>query len=176
MKINKIVRDHNPIKELFLLDRDVIYLNHGSFGACPRPVFEVYQEWQRKLEQQPVRFIGRELDAHLYEARHALGDYIHADPDEVVYIPNATHGVNIVARSLGNPSGGDSQGRFLQPGDEILTTDHEYGACDYTWEYVCRQVGSIYIGIFIKALDRLLTALSDKHPKQHKHTSKDLES
>ena len=144
MKINPIGRNHNLIKELFLLDPDVIYLNHGSFGACPRPVFEVYQKWQSKLEQQPVRFMGRELDAHLTEARHALGEYIHADPDEVVYVPNATQGVNIVARSLGDPSDDDSQGRFLQPGDEILTTDHEYGACDNTWEYVCRQVGSIY--------------------------------
>lgn len=144
MRSNHIGRDHNKIKELFLLDLEIIYLNHGSFGACPRPVFEAYQKWQIKLEQQPVRFMGRELDAHLTEARNTLGNYIHADPDEVVYIPNATHGVNIVARSLGELSGGDTRGRYLQPGDEILTTDHEFGACDYTWEYLCHQVGSIY--------------------------------
>jgi isopenicillin-N epimerase len=50
-----------PLKELFLLDPDVIFLNHGSFGACPRPVFQSYQEWQKRLERQPVLFLGREL-------------------------------------------------------------------------------------------------------------------
>lgn len=116
------------IKSLFLLDSDIHFLNHGSFGACPRPVFEAYQEWQRQLERQPVLFLGRELVSYERQARQALGDYLHAEADDLVYVPNATHGVNIVARSLS-----------LGPGDEILTTDHEYGACDNTWEYLCRK-------------------------------------
>lgn len=122
------------LKEYFLLDPNVIFLNHGSYGATPRPVFEAYQTWQRRLERQPVLFLGRELPDLLRQSRLALGKYLHADADDLVYIPNATHGVNIVAHSL-----------QLEPGDEILTTDHEYGACDYTWEFVCKETGARYI-------------------------------
>ena len=122
------------IKSQFLLDPDIHYLNHGSFGACPRPVFEAYQEWQRRLERQPVLFLGRELVSYDRQARQALGEYLQSEADDLVYIPNATHGVNIVARSLN-----------LEPQDEILTTDHEYGACDNTWEYLCRKRGAYYI-------------------------------
>jgi isopenicillin-N epimerase len=122
------------IKESFLLDPKIIFLNHGSYGATPKPVFEDYQNWQRRLERQPVLFLGRELPALMRQARLALGAYLHADADDLVYIPNATHGVNIIARSLA-----------LKPGDEILTTDHEYGACDYTWEFNCVKSGARYI-------------------------------
>ncbi len=121
------------LKDQFLLDPQVIFLNHGSFGACPRPVFETYQAWQRKLEQQPVQFLGVELDDLLRQSRRELAEYLHAAPDDLVYIPNATHGVNIIARSL-----------HLAPGDEILTTDHEYGACNFVWDFICQQNGSIY--------------------------------
>ncbi|HLO28822.1 MAG TPA: aminotransferase class V-fold PLP-dependent enzyme, partial [Anaerolineales bacterium] len=100
----------SSLKEYFLLDPSIVFLNHGSFGATPRPVFETYQNWQRRLECQPVLFLGRELDGLLLESRRALAEYLNAAVDELVYIPNATHGVNIVAHSL-----------QLQPGDEILT-------------------------------------------------------
>jgi isopenicillin-N epimerase len=123
-----------PLKEYFLLDPGVVFLNHGSYGAAPRPVFEAYQNWQRRLEHQPVLFLGRELPELLRESRRVLGEYLHADADDLVYIPNATHGVNIIAHSL-----------HLKPGDEILTTDHEYGACDYTWEFICNKTGAQYI-------------------------------
>ena len=116
------------LKENFLLDPGIIFLNHGSFGATPRSVFDAYQSWQRRLERQPVLFLGRELDALLRESRIELGRYLNVDADDLVYIPNATHGVNIIARSLP-----------LQPGDEILTSNHEYGACDYTWDFICRK-------------------------------------
>ena len=122
------------LKEYFLLDPDIVFLNHGSFGASPRPVFEAYQDWQVRLERQPVLFLGRELDALLGESRSVLGRYLNADAEDLVYIPNATHGVNIIARSL-----------QLKPGDEVLTTDHEYGACDYTWDFNCRKTGARYI-------------------------------
>ena len=124
----------SSLKQYFLLDSNIIFLNHGSYGATPKPVFESYQNWQRRLERQPVLFLGRELDGLLYESRKALGEYLHADVDDLVYIPNATHGVNILARSL-----------QLKPGDEVLTTDHEYGACDYTWEFICGKTGAKYI-------------------------------
>lgn len=122
------------LKEYFLLNPDVIFLNHGSFGATPKPVFEAYQNWQLRLERQPVLFLGRELDGLLKESRRALGKYLDADANDLVYIPNATHGVNIIAHSLD-----------LRPGDEILSTDHEYGACDYTWDFVCKKTGAKYI-------------------------------
>ena len=122
------------LKRHFLLDPTVTFLNHGSFGATPKPVFAAYQGWQRRLERQPVLFLGREIDGLLRQSRQVLGEYLDAAADDLVYIPNATHGVNIIARSLA-----------LQPGDEILTTDHEYGACDYTWEFVCKKTGAAYI-------------------------------
>ena len=122
------------LKEYFLLDPDIIFLNHGSFGAAPRPVFDAYQSWQRRLERQPVLFLGRELDGLLRESRIALGRYLNAAADDLVYIPNATHGVNIIARSL-----------QLQPGDEVLTSNHEYGACDYTWDFICRNRSARYV-------------------------------
>ncbi len=118
---------HTPLRDLFLLDPDVVFLNHGSFGAVPRPVFDVYQEWQRRLERQPVRFFQRELMDELRTARQALGTYLNAPADDLAFVPNATAAVNIVARSL-----------RLATGDEILTTDHEYGACDNVWDLVAR--------------------------------------
>jgi isopenicillin-N epimerase len=95
---------------------------------------EAYQSWQLALERQPVRFLGRELNNELLEARAKLGAYLHADAEDLVFIPNATHGANIIARSFP-----------LAPDDEVLSTDHEYGACDYAWEYVCQKTGSRYI-------------------------------
>jgi isopenicillin-N epimerase len=122
------------LKEFFLLDPNVIFLNHGSYGATPKPVFEAYQNWQLRLERQPVLFLGREFNHLMLEARSALGRYLKAAADDLVFIPNATHGVNIIAHSL-----------RLQPGDEVLTTDHEYGACDYTWDFICGKTGARYI-------------------------------
>lgn len=124
----------NSFRDLFLLDPDVVFLNHGSFGATPRPVFEVYQAWQRQIERQPVKFIGRELTGYLQTARHALGTYLHVQGDDLVYIPNATFGVNIVARALS-----------LTADDEVLTTDHEYGACDRVWRFVSQKKGFRYV-------------------------------
>ena len=123
----------NHFRDLYLLDPDVTFLNHGSFGATPRPVFETYQAWQRRLEWQPVRFLGTELAGYLAEARRVLGDYLRADAADLVYVPNATFGVNVVARSL-----------RLGAGDEVLTTDHEYGACDRVWRYLSRERGFTY--------------------------------
>lgn len=121
------------LKDLFLLDPEIIFLNHGSFGACPRPVFEAYQAWQRRFELQPVKFM-RELQELDLEARRALGIFLGVRPPDLAFITNATHGVNIVARSL-----------HLDKGDEILTTDHEYGACNNAWNYVCSKTGAVYI-------------------------------
>ena len=123
----------NAFKDLFSLDPDVTFLNHGSFGATPKPVFEVYQDWQRRLEHQPVKFLGRDIAGFLREARASLGNYLNVSGDDLIYVPNATFGVNVVARSLN-----------LGPGDEVLTCDQEYGACNNTWEYLAKQQGYIY--------------------------------
>jgi isopenicillin-N epimerase len=125
--------DGSDLRNLFLLRPDVIYFNHGSSGACPRPVFEAYQSWQLELERQPVDF-GRRLGALMREARQALGSYVGADADDVVYVTNATMGINIVARSLP-----------LAPGDEVLSTDHEYGSMERTWQFVCAKCGARYV-------------------------------
>ncbi len=122
------------LRTQFLLDPGVIFLNHGSFGACPRPVFDEYQRWQRELERQPVEFLGRRITGLLAEARAALAAYVGAGPNDLVYFPNPTTAVNMVARSLA-----------LRPGDEVLATDHEYGALDRTWRFVCGKRGARYV-------------------------------
>jgi isopenicillin-N epimerase len=122
------------VKELFLLDPDVVFLNHGSYGACPRPVFAAYQGYQLELERQPVEFLGRRFPELIDEARRRLADYVGADPDGLVFVPNATSAVNVVARSL-----------ELGPGDEVLGTDREYGAVDILWRFVCERAGARYV-------------------------------
>ncbi len=115
----------------FLLREDVVFLNHGSFGACPRPVFEAYQNWQLELERQPVEFLGRAITEHVRSARTALAAELGTVAENIVGLTNATMGLNIVAQSL-----------ELQPGDQILTTDHEYSALEKTWAYVARRTGA----------------------------------
>src|SRR5437763_3464198 len=122
------------LKDEFLLDPQVIYLNHGSFGACPRPVFEVYQQRQLELEREPVDFIGRRRGSLMAEARTRLSSAIGAEADEVVYFPNPTTAANMIVRSL-----------KLGPADEVLTTDHEYGAMERTWHFYASQNGFGYI-------------------------------
>src|SRR5690348_5016688 len=113
------------LRELFLLDPTVAFLNHGSFGACPREVFTVYQTWQRELERQPVEFIARRAYDLLREARSILGAYVGADPDDLVYVPNVTYGLNEVGRSLP-----------LRAGDEVLATSYEYPAFENMWPHI----------------------------------------
>jgi isopenicillin-N epimerase len=119
---------------LFLLDPNVTYLNFGSFGACPKPIFDDYQKWQRELEREPVQFISVNGFRNLEKSRETLGAYINCDPSNLVYTPNPTFAINIIARNLD-----------LQEGDEILSTDLEYGAMDRTWNYYCRQRKAKYV-------------------------------
>jgi isopenicillin-N epimerase len=129
-----VVSDGIGLRDEFLLDPSVTFLNHGSFGACARSVFERYQAWQLELERQPVLFLGRRIAGLLAEARTTLGAYVGADPEDIVFVPNATTGVNCAAWAVG-----------LQPEDEVLTTDLEYGALDLTWEHVCGDFGARYV-------------------------------
>ena len=132
--LTPIAPNSTEMRDQFLLDPNIIFLNHGSFGACPKPVFERYQWWQRELERQPVEFLGRRHDDLLDAARARIADYLGAEADDLVFVTNATSGLNVIARSL-----------VLQEGDEILTTDHEYGALNLTWDHVCAKVGARYV-------------------------------
>ncbi len=124
------------LREHFLLRDDVTFLNHGSFGACPQPVFAEYQRLQRELEAEPVDFLHthRTLPLRLAAARSRLATFLGADRDELVFVANATTGLNIAARSLA-----------LAPGDEVLSTNHEYGAMDRMWRFLCGKQDARYV-------------------------------
>ena len=113
------------------LDPAIIFLNHGSFGACPREVLDHQAALRAEMEAEPVRFLSRELDGRLDEARAALARFLGADADDLAFVPNATSGVNAVLRS-----------RAFAPGDELLTTDHAYNACRNALEYVAERTGA----------------------------------
>ena len=116
---------------LWTLDPAVDYLNHGSFGACPAAILEKQSELRARLEREPMDFLVRHAPALYAEARAALGPFVGADPDDLAFVPNATTGVNAVVRSLP-----------FSPGDEILTTDHAYGACRKALDYVASRTGA----------------------------------
>lgn len=120
--------------DLFFLKEGITFLNHGSFGACPKPVFEDWQRWQLELEREPVQFFVHRGMEMMQESKKALGQLIHADPADLVFVPNPTYAINIIAKSL-----------KLKEGDEILASNHEYGAMDRTWNYYCRQTGAKYV-------------------------------
>jgi isopenicillin-N epimerase len=124
----------NSLKKHFQLDPSIIFLNHGSFGATPKPVFKTYQNWQRELEHQPVEFLGRRHNSLMAESRTALAKVLGTSADNLVYTQNVTISLNIVAHSL-----------ELGAGDEVLSTDHEYGALDRTWRFLAKEHGFTYI-------------------------------
>ncbi|MEO5735271.1 MAG: aminotransferase class V-fold PLP-dependent enzyme [Rubrivivax sp.] len=146
------------MRNAFLLDPDLVFLNHGSFGACPREVFRAYRHWQLELERNPVAFLGRRSAQLLLGARRVLADRVGASAEDLVFLPNATTGVNTVARSM-----------TLQAGDEVVTTDHEYGACEAAWRFVCAERGAVYRPLSLPlpfdaddAVQRITAALSPR--------------
>jgi len=122
------------LKDLFLLSKEYRHLNHGSFGACPKEIFADYQHWQLELERNPVDFFVNQGNVQLQRSKEALGEFIGADADDLVLTTNPSYAMNIIAKSL-----------KLAPGDEILGTNHEYGAMDRTWNYYCKKAGAKYI-------------------------------
>ena len=121
-------------QDQFLLNPAITFLNFGSFGATPKPIFENYQHWQRVLEAEPVQFIAFDGFNYLAESRAALAKYIGcADQDDLVYVTNPSFAINLIAKNFP-----------LKAGDEILTTDIEYGACDRTWNFYCEKAGATY--------------------------------
>ena len=121
------------IRREWLLDEDIRFLNHGSYGAAPKVVLDAQSRWRERMERQPVRFMVDELPAHLRAAAADLAEYLGADGDDLVFVDNATTAVNAVLRSL-----------TFEPGDEIVTTTHAYNAVKNAIEYVCGRTGAVF--------------------------------
>ena len=122
------------MKSQFLLDSNITFLNHGSFGACPKPIFEEYQRFQMELETEPVYFIQKKAAGYLKIAKERLAKYINCNANDFFFTPNPTFAVNTIMRSL-----------HLESGDEILSTNHEYGAMDRIWNFYCKKSGAKFI-------------------------------
>lgn len=141
------------------LDPAVTYLNHGSYGACPVDVLGVQGAWRERMELEAVRFLSNELDDLLAGARQEIGAFLNADPDGLAFVPNATTGINAVLQSL----------RF-EPGDELLTDDHEYNAIINVMRAVAERDGARVVIARIpfpihdpkEALDAFLDAVSPR--------------
>ena len=121
----------NPLREHWLLEDGLAFLNHGSFGACPRVVVDEQSRLRAEMERNPVRFLWREIGDRLDAARAELARFIGTDAEELAFVANATTAVNSVLRSF-----------ELQPGDEILVTDHGYNACNNVAAECARRSGA----------------------------------
>ena len=126
------------LKHQFMLDPNVTFLNHGSFGACTKPIYEDLLKWQKIMEKEPVKFFEDTLYDALKASRRALGNYVGCSPDDLVYFPNPTTAINAVARSL-----------KLKPGEEVLSTNHIYGALNRSWKYICAEKKARFIKVDI---------------------------
>ena len=115
------------LKNQFLLDNKVTFLNHGSFGACPKVIFNEYQSWQKKLENQPVKFLDqfRDFGPNMTNVREALSKKINCNVNNLVPVVNATTGLNAIIKSL-----------HFKKGDEVIMSNHEYGALEKTWQFI----------------------------------------
>ena len=144
---------------LFPLDQKTVFLNHGSFGCCPLAVLDHQHELRMQLERQPVKFYQREFEPLLDRSREVLGKFIGANRDDLVYVTNATAGVNTVLRSLS-----------FEPGDELLVSNHEYNACRNAINYVADRCRATVVTIEIpfplksekEVLDSIMSKVTDK--------------
>ena len=136
----------------WLLNPDITFLNHGSFGACPLPVLAAQQRLRERIERQPLQFFGRDLEGLLDEARQQVAAFVGAEAEDLAFVPNATTGINTVLRSL----------RF-DPGDELLTTSQEYNACRNALNYVAEraelQIKVAQIPFPIAAAEQIIEAV-----------------
>lgn len=128
------------IRDKWLLESNMTFLNNGSFGATPTVVLNEQRQWQERLEQQPVHFVMHELPVALRNAATEMGGFIGADGEDIVFVDNASTAVNAVIRSLIG---------HLQPGDELLTTSHVYNAVRQTMLYICSLTGAVYKEVYV---------------------------
>jgi isopenicillin-N epimerase len=147
------------MKDHWLLDPAITYLNHGSFGATPKAVLAKQDALRAQMEREPVRFLVRELEPLLDDARSMLAAFIGADPAAVAFVPNATAGVNAVLRSLD-----------LDKHDELIVTSHEYNASRNALEYVAGLAGAKVIPIDVpfpiqssdEVVERVMASVTDR--------------
>ena len=130
---------HHIYKPLFSIDPEVTFLNHGSFGACPKEVFDSLIKFQKKTEYEPVKHLAYDIYQYLKESRSALSGYVNCHVDDIAYFPNPSTALNTLIRSLD-----------LKEGDQILTTNHEYGALDRTWRFISKKRGCEYIKLEVE--------------------------
>jgi isopenicillin-N epimerase len=126
------------VRDLWNLDRSFTFLNHGSYGATPKSIVEERYRLLLHIESEPVRYYSREIDSLLAKARQRLASFLGADPEGLVFVPNATTGVNTVLRSL-----------HFRPGDDILVTDHVYNACNNAAQFVAKKAGANVVTVHI---------------------------
>ena len=143
----------NRFRSLWALDPEIQFLNHGSFGACPRAILERQTGLRHELEREPVLLLGRRIEGRLDAVREVLGRFVGADPDDLALVPNATTGVNTVLQSL-----------ELRPGDEILCTNHEYNASHNAAVAVAARAGAHVVTASVpfplQAKDQIVEALA----------------
>ena len=118
------------MKDWFLLDPDITFLNHGSYGACSKTVFKEYQDWQQKLENQPVQFMTNQVYSAMEKSRESMSQFVGCDEEELVFFQNPTTAVTNVIYNLD-----------LKPGDEVLMSNHEYGALVRAWKMWGEKTG-----------------------------------
>jgi isopenicillin-N epimerase len=123
--------DWPSVRDQWILDPSVAFLNHGSFGACPRPVLEAQAELRRQMERQPVEFLWRRLEGLTGDARDRTAEFLNADPAGLAFVTNATMGVATVLAATS-----------LEPGDEIVMTDHAYPAIRNSAHKACATSGA----------------------------------
>ncbi len=121
----------SPLAAHWTLDPAVTFLNHGSFGACPRAILDQQSEFRARMEAEPVRFLTRDLPGLLDASRERVAHHAGCSPEDLAFVPNATAGVNAVLGSLA-----------LQSGDEILTTTHAYNACANVLRLAAERAGA----------------------------------
>ena len=128
----------SELRDQFLLDPTIAYLNHGSYGACPKPVFEAYQNYQRELEREPASLLYRNYSSRIQKVRESLSDFLNCQSDQIAFVRNVTYGMNMVAQSVN-----------IQKGDTVLATDFEYGAVERMWRMICEERGAKFTKVKI---------------------------
>ncbi|MFM9997118.1 MAG: aminotransferase class V-fold PLP-dependent enzyme [Phycisphaerales bacterium] len=128
----------SPLADRWAIDPGVVYLNHGSFGACPREALDAQSAYRARMEREAVRFFVQDYDALIDVSRAALAAFVRASPQDVVFVPNATTGVATALANL-EPT--------LRPGDEILANDHEYPGCMANVRRTAARTGATVVSV-----------------------------